>query len=176
MRDDETDGREHTRATLPPPPGEADIYDAKTQVGGLSAEALAMLRQLKDERPPSNRASEEVVPVFVDDEDPRSGSRPTPVEAEAEVPPVFSVPKAPLPAPSVDAAALEAPSVDSSEPASYSPAFGSPPPEPVLVTSRVSRLSVGPGGVGVWRWFVAAGVFLAVAVLVAEWAALTSHP
>ncbi len=58
--------RERSISTVPPPAGESDIYEAKTQVGGLTPEALAMLKQLRDEsKPPSTRASEEAqVPVF----------------------------------------------------------------------------------------------------------------
>jgi len=53
MRDDDDEAERgvHTVPTVPPPPGEDDVYDAKTQVGGLTAEALAMLRQIRDERP-----------------------------------------------------------------------------------------------------------------------------
>jgi hypothetical protein len=70
MRDDEEDSRDrvHTVDTVPPPAGEDDVYDAKTQIGGLTPEQLAMLRQVKDERPPAGLGFEEiVVPIFEDD-------------------------------------------------------------------------------------------------------------
>jgi hypothetical protein len=78
MPDDEQRGerREHSVSTVPPPAGEHDIYDAKTQVGGLTPEALALLRQLKDEADAPARSKEEAqVPVFEEEEVPRSAGK-----------------------------------------------------------------------------------------------------
>jgi hypothetical protein len=70
MGDDKAeDGEKHTVPTVPPPAGETDIYDAKTQVGGLPPEALALLRQMRDEEPSRGPVGEANVPVFTDDSD-----------------------------------------------------------------------------------------------------------
>ena len=98
MRDDEDDREEgvHTVPTVPPPADESDPYEAKTQVGGLSDEALAMLRQMRDEKlSPVGTREEASVPVFVDDDDPRSEPRPRPaagVPAEARPRPAAGMP------------------------------------------------------------------------------------
>jgi hypothetical protein len=64
MRDDH-DGEENRVPTVPPPDGESDVYDAATRVGGLSPEALAMLRQVRDEKP-TGAVGELNLPVFED--------------------------------------------------------------------------------------------------------------
>jgi len=101
MRDDEKDARDrvHTVDTVPPPAGEDDVYDAKTQIGGLTAEQLAILRQVRDEKPPAGLGFEEIlVPVFEDDA--RS-----PVDAEVRVAKIVpaagrpAAPRSPTPAP-----------------------------------------------------------------------------
>jgi len=74
--DDANDGDKHTATTVPPPAGEDDIYDAKTQVGGLPPEALAMLRAIRDEAPTGGSGKEANVPVFVEEEQPVSKPRP----------------------------------------------------------------------------------------------------
>jgi len=100
MRDDEADdhGGRHDVATIPPPPGESDIYDAKTQVGGLPPEAMALLRQLRDEpRDPARSLEEANVPVFVEDSGASSEPAPKPAAGRPAAPmrPAAGAPAAP---------------------------------------------------------------------------------
>ena len=87
MRDDDADdGEKHEATTVPPPAGESDPYEAATRVGGLPPEALAMLRQLREEKPPRIAPGDANVPVFTDDDEdegqkpglvgPAAGSKP----------------------------------------------------------------------------------------------------
>jgi hypothetical protein len=109
---------------VPPPAGETDIYEAKTQVGGLPPEAMALLRQLR-EGPDAGRSIEEAnVPVFVEDSGATSDAAPgSGRRAAAPIRPAAGAPIAKLtPAP----IAVEPPSPDYSVLGSSSTSHVSP--------------------------------------------------
>jgi hypothetical protein len=160
MRDDEDEAsrRVHTVDTVPPPAGEDDVYGAKTQIGGLTPEALAMLRQVRDERPQTASTLDDLdVSVFEEDGGARNdgpapvarmvpaagrpaAAKPLDVTPEARevappVAPVFAIPRAPL-APRELAPLLD--DDDDDEP--------DPEPEPASYVSVFAPLSgEGPG-------------------------------
>jgi hypothetical protein len=133
MRDDEEEAERevNTVPTVPPPPGEDDVYDAKTQVGGLTAEALAMLRQFRDERVPAGLHEEANVPVF-EDEDNSPGPIPRVVPAAGKP----AVAKVAVPASSGPVLPVSA----------LAPRASSPPVAPRGPASRPSNPAVAPSG------------------------------
>jgi hypothetical protein len=113
MRDDEADAKKNEATTIPPPAGESDIYEAKTQVGGLPPDALEMLRALRDETPSPGRGGEANVPVFVEEEEPQP-SRPRPAAGVPAAKPLES----------------EAPKSTTGPVSKRDPFAPDPPPEP----------------------------------------------
>ncbi len=100
MRDDDDEDGPRSAPTVPPPPGEDDVYDAATRVGGLTPEALAMLKQLRDEKPLGASMGDLNLPVFVEDEL-ESQAKPSAVRPAAGAPapsPAATEPKAAAPA------------------------------------------------------------------------------
>jgi hypothetical protein len=132
--DDADDGEKHSATTVPPPAGESDIYEAKTQVGGLPPEAMELLRQMKEEMPSSHRGAQANVPVFIEDEPPSGKLRPA-AGARAPAPPAPQrPPPAPEPAiepvfaPKPEAAAARPPPKPLPDPESYQALFAPLPP------------------------------------------------
>jgi hypothetical protein len=132
MRDDESDGKKTEATTIPPPAGESDIYEAKTQVGGLPPEALEMLRALRDETPSLGRGGEANVPVFVEEEEP---PRPRPAAGLAAAKPAESE----APTSTTGTASKRDPFAPDATP---EPAEPPPPPKPELRPSRPPSPSV----------------------------------
>jgi hypothetical protein len=131
MRDDEADATKNEATTIPPPAGESDIYEAKTQVGGLPPEALEMLRALRDEAPSPGHGAEANVPVFVEEEEAQP-SRPRPAAGVPSKPAETEEPK-----PSTDVPVVKAQRDPfAPEPPPQPPAEPAPAPKPELRPSR----------------------------------------
>jgi len=141
MRDDRDDGdAAHTVPTVPPPPGEDDVYDAATRVGGLSPEALATLRQLRDEKPISTTpADDSNVPVFLEDDlasEPKV--RPAPRVPSVPAEPTVVVEPEPSPPMPTFTASKTAPAPKDVAPTDVAPTDDEPPPSYVAVFGPLS--------------------------------------